>query len=137
MYKPNQYTQTNNLNPEKNHMNIEELRDCCLSLKGVTEETPFGPDNLVYKVMGKMFALASIDAPICTCNLKCDPEYAVELRETYPDTIKAGWHMNKKHWNTVEAEHLPNAFVVSLVQHSYDLVAASLKKADKEVLASL
>lgn len=118
-------------------MNIEELRDYCLSLKGVTEETPFGPDNLVYKVMGKMFALTDVENPVCACNLKCDPDYAIELRDEYPDHIKGGYHMSKKHWNTVECETLPTPFVKKMVKDSYDLVAKSLKKADKALLDAM
>jgi predicted DNA-binding protein (MmcQ/YjbR family) len=118
-------------------MNIEELRDYCLSLKAVTEETPFGPDNLVYKVMGKIFALTDVENPICACNLKCDPERALELRESHPDHIKPGYHMNKTHWNTVEVETLPNAFVKELIDHSYSLVVATLKKSEKAALNAM
>jgi predicted DNA-binding protein (MmcQ/YjbR family) len=74
-------------------MNIEEFRQYCLSKKGVTEEFPFGPDTLVFKVMGKMFALTNLDGDF-SMNLKCDPDMAMELREQYP-AVLPGYHMNK------------------------------------------
>ena len=80
-------------------MNIEEFRQYCLSKKGVTEEFPFGPDTLVFKVMGKMFALTNLDGDF-SINLKCDPDLAIDLREQYP-AVLPGYHMNKKHWNTI------------------------------------
>src|SRR5690606_41302813 len=83
-------------------MNIEEFREFCLNKHQVTEEFPFGPETLVFKVAGKIFALTGLDGPEFTVNLKCTPEYAVELRENQPD-ITPGYHMNKKHWNTVNA----------------------------------
>lgn len=86
-------------------MEVDEFREYCLDRKGVTEEFPFDNSTLVFKVMGKMFALCNIDN-YQSFNLKCDPEYAIELRETYPDLIQPGWHMSKKHWNTVSAEGL-------------------------------
>ncbi|MEZ4772037.1 MAG: MmcQ/YjbR family DNA-binding protein [Bacteroidia bacterium] len=107
-------------------MNIETLRNYCLSLKGVTESFPFGEDTLVYKVMGKMFALSSFSNPT-TANLKCDPEYALELREHYPEAILPGYHMNKKHWNTVSlVDNLQESLIISLIDHSYELVVAGL-----------
>ena len=81
-------------------MNIEEYREYCISKKGVTEEFPFDDVTLVFKVMGKAFALCGLDEIDPRVNLKCDPERAIELREEYEDIIP-GWHMNKKHWNTV------------------------------------
>lgn len=80
-------------------MDIEAFRQYCLSKKGTTEEFPFGPSTLVFKVMGKMFAAVDVDA-FESVNLKCDPETAVELRERY-EQVTPGYHMNKKHWNTV------------------------------------
>jgi predicted DNA-binding protein (MmcQ/YjbR family) len=109
-------------------MNIENLRQYCLSLKATTEDTPFGEGTLVFRVMGKIFALMSLDIDECRINLKCDPEYAVELREQYDDII-AGYHMNKKHWNTVYCERgIEDALIKKLVVHSYDLIVSALPK---------
>jgi len=80
-------------------MNIEDFRDFCLGLPGATEDTPFGPDTLVFKVGGKLFALTDIQT-FASINLKCDPTQAIELREQF-DFVRPGFHMNKKHWNTV------------------------------------
>ncbi len=108
-------------------MDIETFREYCLTKNGVTEEFPFGEQTLVFKVMGKMFALTDVDLFV-SINLKCDPEQAMELRETYP-AIKPGYHMNKKHWNTMEMDDtLSDAFILQLVDHSYDLVVAKLPK---------
>ena len=108
-------------------MNIEEFRDYCLAKKGVTEETPFGPDTLVYKVMGKMFALTGIDT-FEFINLKCDPDRAIELRESYSG-IKPGYHMNKKLWNSVYIfDDVGDDLMYELIDHSYDLIVASLTK---------
>lgn len=115
-------------------MNIEEFTAYCLSKKGVEESFPFDEKTLVFKVMGKMFALTGLDNEVFEVNLKCDPEYAVELREEHED-IRPGWHMNKKHWNTVFFEGgLEDKLLISLVDHSYDLVVKKLKKADREFL---
>lgn len=113
-------------------MDIEEFRDYCLSKPGTTEECPFGPDTLVFKVMGKMFALCSI-SEFGDVNLKCDPERAVELREQY-DQINPGYHMNKTHWNTVTLEGLSKVFICELIDHSYELVKDSLPKKIREEL---
>ena len=83
-------------------MNKQELVAYCLSKPGTREETPFGPDTLVIKVLDKMFALTGVEATSNTVNLKCDPDHAILLRNTYPDDIVPGYHMNKKHWNTVD-----------------------------------
>ncbi|MCC6841341.1 MAG: MmcQ/YjbR family DNA-binding protein [Flavobacteriales bacterium] len=108
-------------------MNIERFRELCLSKPGVTEETPFGPDTLVFKVMGKVFALAGMEE-FSSVNLKCDPERAVELREEH-EGITPGYHMNKKHWNTVATDgRIKDALVRELLDHSYGLVVASLPK---------
>jgi predicted DNA-binding protein (MmcQ/YjbR family) len=108
-------------------MNIEEYRDYCLEKPGVSEETPFGPDTLVFKVGGKIFALTDLNS-FASINLKCDPEKAVELRDQF-DFIKPGYHMNKKHWNTVLLESsLTNTLLKELIDHSYDLVFAGLPK---------
>lgn len=108
-------------------MNLEQLREYCLSKKAVEEGTPFGPETLVYKVMGKIFAITSFAIP-CTVNLKCDPEYAAELREQYED-VQPGYHMNKKHWNTVRVDgKLNKKMAEKLIDHSYDLILKSLPK---------
>ncbi len=119
-------------------MNIEAFRMNCLDRKGVEETLPFGPDTLVYKVMGKAFALTGLDAPVFRVNLKCDPEKALELRDTYPEEIIPGWHMNKKHWNTVYFEmSLPESLLHELIDHSYQLVVDGLPKKLKEALQQL
>lgn len=107
-------------------MNIEEFREYCLSKPHTTEGFPFDETTLVFKVAGKMFALTNIDLFEST-NLKCDPEKAEELREQYPDYIFPGYHMNKKHWNTVSVE-LEDKLLVELINHSYELVYKSLPK---------
>ncbi len=122
-------------------MNIELIRDYCLSKKGVTEAFPFDKETLVFKVMGKMFALTSLknwEEGVAAINLKCDPEKALELRAEY-DSIEPGWHMSKKHWNTLRLwkGELDYSFVNKLIDHSYDLVAAKLSKKDKELLNNL
>lgn len=107
-------------------MNIESIREYCLKKNGVTESFPFGEDVLVFKVMDKIFLLTSLSEPH-EFNVKCDPEYAIELREKY-DSILPGYHMNKKHWNTVNFYELPEALVLQLIDHSYQLVKQSLTK---------
>ncbi|SNC62549.1 Predicted DNA-binding protein, MmcQ/YjbR family [Hymenobacter gelipurpurascens] len=115
-------------------MNIEEFRDYCLLKAGVTEETPFGPETLVFKVGGKVFALTDIDT-FGSINLKCDPERAQELREQY-DYVLPGYHMNKKHWNTVLIGTGASVGLLrELIDHSYDLVRASLPRKQREELA--
>ena len=110
-------------------MNLDDLRNHCLAKAAVTEELPFGPDTLVFKVAGKMFALTGLDEVDLRVNLKCDPERSVQLRERHEE-IKPGWHMNKTHWNTVYIEDgdLRDELVYELIDHSYDLVKASLTK---------
>ena len=112
-------------------MNIEEFRNYCMAKAGVTEELPFGPDILVFKVMGKIFAITGLDN-FEFINLKCDPEKAVELREKH-DSIKPGYHMNKKLWNSVYLE-TPDNLICELIDHSYELIVESLPK---KVKASL
>lgn len=119
-------------------MNIEELRTYCLSKKGVNEEFPFDETTLVFKVMGKMFALTGLESTDHTINLKCDPEYAIELREEFSEDIFCGYHMNKKHWNTVNfSGGLKDSFVKQLVDHSYELVVSGLTKKLKSELDNL
>lgn len=107
-------------------MDIVELREYCISKPHSSEGFPFGQDVLVFKVAGKMFALCSIDDPNPSVNLKCDPEKAVELRELHPE-ITPGYHMHKRMWNTVSLQgRLSDAFIRSLIDHSYDEVVKSL-----------
>lgn len=109
-------------------MNSEEFREICLSKPEVTEGTPFGEDVLVFKVGAKMFALISLDEIPPAANLKCDPDWALELRDRY-EAVRPGYHMNKKHWNTVELEGgVPAAELRKMIDHSYTLVVASLPK---------
>ena len=115
-------------------MNIEDFRDYCLLKAGVSEETPFGPETLVFKVGGKVFALTDIDT-FGSINLKCDPERAQELREQH-DYVLPGYHMNKQHWNTVlVGTGIPSPQLRELIDHSYDLVRASLPRKVREELA--
>ena len=117
-------------------MNIEEFRNYCLNKKGVSEEFPFDQNTLVYKVMGKMFVLTDINT-FESVNLKCDPDKAVELRENY-DFVRPGFHMNKTHWNTVDMDwQLEDALLKSWIDHSYELVAQSLTRKQKEILKTL
>jgi len=102
-------------------MNIETLREYCISKKSVTEGFPFGEDTLVFKVNGKIFALVSLDEDL-RINLKCEPAFALELRERYP-SVTPGYHMNKKHWNTVSLDgSAPDKEIFSWIDHSYELV---------------
>jgi predicted DNA-binding protein (MmcQ/YjbR family) len=108
-------------------MNIEELREYCLSLPGVTEHFPFDETTLVFKVNGKMFALTDLEGPL-SVNLKCDPELALELREKYP-SVKPGYHMNKQHWNTVEIDGtISDRLIIGWIDHSYEMIAKTKKK---------
>ncbi len=107
-------------------MDLADVIALCLSLPSAEESQPFGPEVLVYKVGGKVFAIASPDDFPPRINLKCDPDRAIELRDEHKAIIP-GFHMNKKHWNTVMLDGtLPRALVPDLVRHSYDLVVASL-----------
>jgi predicted DNA-binding protein (MmcQ/YjbR family) len=109
-------------------VDLADFREYCLTKTDATESTPFGPDTLVFKVGGKMFALAALDEVPTTVNLKCDPERALELRDRYEE-VRPGYHMNKKHWNTVELSGgILEAELRGWIDHSYDLVVASLPK---------
>ena len=102
----------------------------------VTEEFPFDESTLVFKVCGKMFALTGLDDPEFKVNLKCDPERAIELRERYSSII-AGFHMNKRHWNTVKMDGpIPDPFLMELIDHSYDMVVKGLPKRLRDTLDS-
>lgn len=119
-------------------MNIEQFRDYCLQKKGVTESFPFDNDTLVFKVMNKMFALASLERQPLTANLKCDPERALELREAWDGLIIPGYHMNKQHWNTVTLEGpIPADLLYELIDHSYQLIVDGLPKKVREEHAKL
>ena len=112
-------------------MNIEAFREYCLRKPAATEGTPFGPDNIVFKVAGKMFALAALDEVPPAVNLKCDPDLALELRDRY-EQVRPGYHMNKKHWNTVVLDGvIPPAEIRKMIDDSYDLVVQSLPKAKR------
>lgn len=118
-------------------MNVEELRQYCLSKKGTEEGFPFDEHTLVFKVLGKIFAITSLNWEACQVNLKCDPEYAIELRENH-HAIQPGYHMNKKHWNTVNCEELfDDQLLRSLIDHSYNLVVNKLSKHSKTQLETL
>ncbi|MFK7850493.1 MAG: MmcQ/YjbR family DNA-binding protein [Akkermansiaceae bacterium] len=115
-------------------MSPPKLVDLLLSLPNVEESEPFGPGVFVQKVGGKMFALYSDDDDGLRLNLKCDPDRAIELREKH-ESITPGYHMNKKHWNTLILDgSLPADLVKELIQHSYDLVFTSLSKKAREAL---
>lgn len=109
-------------------MNIEQFREYCLAKKAVTEDLPFGPDTLVFKVMGKMFALSGLERVPPQVNLKCDRDRAVELREEYDGAIIPGYHMSKVHWNTLMLGELPPKLITDLIDHSYDLVVSKFTK---------
>ncbi|MGD8779577.1 MAG: MmcQ/YjbR family DNA-binding protein [Ignavibacteria bacterium] len=108
-------------------MDVEEIREYCLSKKAVTEGFPFNETALVFKVMNKMFALLNLERPYYI-NLKCDPENTIELREKYEFVIP-GYHMNKKHWNTVELESsVKRNQLTEWIDHSYELVVSSFAR---------
>ncbi|GAA4025933.1 MULTISPECIES: MmcQ/YjbR family DNA-binding protein [Streptomyces] len=113
-------------------MTPRELRAFCLSFNAAVEDFPFNPETSVFKVQGKLFALTNLDARPLTVNLKCDPEDAIRLRGEYPGLVIPGYHMNKRHWNTVTVDGgLPDRLVRELVEDSYDLVVAGLPRADR------
>jgi predicted DNA-binding protein (MmcQ/YjbR family) len=117
-------------------LNIEAYRSYCLSFKGVTEEFPFGDTTLVYKVMGKMFALTGIES-FASINLKVDPEIGADLRERY-SAVQPGYHMNKKHWITVLMDgSIPDKLICQWTERSYQLVASALTKSQKAALETM
>jgi predicted DNA-binding protein (MmcQ/YjbR family) len=109
-------------------MNIESLRNYCLTKKGVEECLPFGPDTLVFKVGGKLFLLAALDAVPLQFNVKCEPENALLLREQY-DCVHPGYHMNKRHWNTIICDGtVSDKMLHQWIDDSYNLVVNALPK---------
>jgi predicted DNA-binding protein (MmcQ/YjbR family) len=109
-------------------MDVETLRAYALQLPYVEETLPFGPDSLVFKVKGKMFFLLPLDSSPLQFNVKCNPEKAIELREQYPQSVLPGYHMNKKHWNTVMVDGvIPAQQIFQFIKDSYNLVAGSKK----------
>jgi predicted DNA-binding protein (MmcQ/YjbR family) len=118
-------------------MNIETLREFCISKSGVEETLPFGPDTLVFKVMGKAFLLAGMDSRPLQFNVKCDPEKAIDLREQY-SCVVPGYHMNKKYWNTIIADGSVNTeLLYEWINDSYQLVVGSLSKKEKQRLREM
>ena len=114
-------------------MNIESAREYCLSLPQVTEDFPFDETTLVFRIGGKIFAMLDLENTEWFV-LKCQPEYAIELRERYPD-IAPAWHMNKKHWNQLNLYgNLPDDLVQTLIQHSYDEVVKKMSKKQRLAL---
>lgn len=118
-------------------MHIEAFRDYCLQKAGVEETFPFGEDTLVFKVMGKMFALTNLSNDEFRVNLKADPEQSIIWRDEHHQ-VQPGFHMNKKHWNTVYVEDgLEESFFIDLIDHSYDMVVTGLTKKLKAELEEL
>ena len=119
-------------------MELDQLTHILLSRPGAVEERPFGPDILVYKAMGKMFALVSWTESPLRINLKCDPDEALLLRQLYPGAVIPGYHMNKRHWNTVILDgRVPDQEVEAMIDDSYALVVKGLRKADRAALERL
>ena len=115
-------------------MNIETLREYCLSKKAVTEDFPFGESTLVFRVKNKIFLLVSLDSTPLQFNAKCEPDKSIELREQY-DAIQPGYHMNKKHWNTVVIDgSISTALIKEMIDDSYNLIVESLPKKLREEL---
>jgi predicted DNA-binding protein (MmcQ/YjbR family) len=115
-------------------MNVETLREYCLSKKAVTEDFPFGESTLVFRVKNKIFLLVSLDSTPLQFNAKSEPDKAVELREQY-DAVQPGYHMNKKHWNTVVIDgSIPSALIKEMIDDSYNLIVESLPKKLREEL---
>jgi len=114
-------------------MNAQAMLEWCRTRPGVTEETPFGPDTLVFKVAGRMFAATQVGEPT-TVSLKCDPQFAEQLRAEHP-AITPGYHMSKRHWNTIRLDgDLPPGLLEDLLGHSYTLVVDGLPKSVRESL---
>ena len=118
-------------------MDVEQISEYCLSKKGTSEDFPFDEETLVFKVMGKMFALIPLERIPLQINLKCNPDLVIELRERY-EAVQPGYHMNKNHWNTVLIDgSLSKDLILEWIDKSYDLVVSGLKKSEKEKLMRL
>ena len=118
-------------------MNVEDIRAYCLSKPGTTESFPFDNETLVLKVMNKIFAIIPLEATELSISLKCDPERVIELREMYTG-VRPGWHLNKPHWNSVVADgSFTESDLMEWIDHSYDLIVASLPRKLKEELNNL
>lgn len=116
-------------------MTPQELKAACLSFAGAREEFPFGEFTSVFKVAGKMFALSALDSDPLAVSVKCDPELALQLRAAYR-AIASGYHLNKRHWNTVTLDgSVPDGLVLDMIEDSYDLVVAGLPRRERERLA--
>ena len=115
-------------------MDAAELRRWCLAQSGAVEDFPFGPEHSVFKVGGKMFALSALERTPLEVSAKCEPELALQLRDTY-SAIRPGYHLNKRHWNTITLDgSLSDQFVRELIADSYDLVVSALPKRTREEL---
>ena len=115
-------------------MDASNLRDWCLEQRGAIEDFPFGPEHSVFKVAGKMFALSALERTPLEVSVKCEPELAVGLRESYP-AIRPGYHLNKRHWNTLTLDRsLPDQLVRDMIEDSYDLVVSALPRRTREQL---
>jgi predicted DNA-binding protein (MmcQ/YjbR family) len=112
------------------------LRKLCLGFPGAYEDFPFGPNASVFKVEGKMFAISLLESSPLTVSLKCEPELAEQLRGSYPDAVTPGYHLNKRHWNTVlcDGGAVPDEMVRDMVEDSYDLIVAAMSRAVRELL---
>jgi predicted DNA-binding protein (MmcQ/YjbR family) len=114
----------------------DELKGACLALPGAVEEFPFGPGVSVFKVAGKIFAISRLEEQPLAVSLRCDPELALDLRATYP-AITGGYHLNKKHWNTVVIDgSVPDRLVEDMIEDSWDLVVASLSRKTQAALGA-
>ena len=117
-------------------MTARALRKLCLSFPGAYEDFPFGPETSVFRVEKKLFALSALEREPLRVNLKCEPELAESLRRSYPGLVLPGWHMNKRHWNTVVCDgDLPDGVIRDMVEDSYDLIVAAMPRALRERLA--
>lgn len=116
-------------------VNARGLRTHCLSFSGAVETFPFGPETSVFKVAGKMFALSRLDGEPLQISLKCEPDLAQELRQAHSAAVLPGYHLNKRHWNTVVLDgSLPDQMIADMIEDSYDLVVSRLSRARREAL---
>ena len=116
-------------------MTARSLRKLCLGFPGAFEDFPFGPEHSVFKVEGKLFAISALKGSPLKVSLKCEPELAEQLRASFPSAIAPGYHLNKRHWNTVTLDgSVPDAMVRDMVEDSYDLIVAAMPRAVRERL---